>query len=343
MKKFVEKYFYQSIVVGLLLVVLLVLGLGYAVTNVFNVEPGYVGADNKVLMSYEDSTLTLDEGIFIAKDMQAYYEEYYLSEGYTVNWDAEYKDGKTYEETILEDTLQLLKEVFLFSEYAKANGYELTSDDQSSITSDAETYLKDSAAVLVTATGANMDLLEKFYTRTTYYSKVCDDIYNNTDFTIDTEDIRNCLVAIATISPDNFDSPEETANKILERVNNGEVMAGVAAKYSAEVTKTNIGPGSLDGNDLETLCLSMADGECKMVEVKGTYYVVYCYLSNDEEATAEAKELKLSELQDEAKLTFYNELLETMSIELDEELWATITFDTAVYTTENINDTLLTE
>lgn len=343
MKNFIQKYFYQSIVLGLLIVVSIVLLLGYLVTNVFNVTPGYIGANKQVLMTSGDSSITLDEGIFIAKDMQAYYEEYYVSQGQTVNWKVVNDNGDTYEQVILNDTLQLLKEVFLFSEYAKANGYELSENELKNIKSDVSAYLSDSPAALILATGANSDLLNRFYTRTAYYNKVCDEIYNNADLTVDEEDVRQCLVAIATISPDDFDSPKQTADKILERVNNGEVLAGVADKYGATVTKTNIGSGSLEGNELEKLCMSLKDSECKLIEIKGTYYVVYCYLACDEDKTDAAKEQKISDLKEKAKLDYYNELIKTMPIELDESAWETINFNTAIYTKDNIGDTILTE
>ena len=343
MKKIVEKYFYQSIVVGLLIVAALVSALGYFVTNVFNIEPGYFGADRQVLLSYEDSTLTLDEGIFIAKDMQAYYEEYYLSNKSTINWDKSYKDGKTYEDVILDDTLLLLKQVFLFSEYAKANNIELTTKDLDSINADAKAYLNDNPDFVIDATGANMELLKKFYTRTAYYGKVCDEIYNKTDLTVDTEDVRQCLVAIITISPNDFDSPKETAEKIMERVGNGEVLTGVAEKYEAKISKTNIGPNSLEGNELEKFCLSLKDGQCQMLEQKGTYYIVYCYQSNDQDQTAAAKEQKKEELKDKAKMDFYNELLKKSSVKFDEDAWSFINFDTPIYTSGNIKESLLTK
>lgn len=343
MKKFVEKYFYQSIAVGLLIIVILVSILGYLVTNVFNIEPGYFGTDRQVLLSYDDSTLTLDEGIFIAKDMQAYYEEYYLSNKSSINWDKSYNDGKTYEDVILDDTLLLLKEVFLFSEYAKANNYKLTSKDLDNISADAKAYLNDNPDFVIDATGANMKLLEKFYTRTTYYGKVCDEIYNKADLTVETEDVRQCLVAIVTISPDDFDSPKETAEKIMERVNNGEVLAGVAEKYKAKVTKTNIGPNSLEGNELEKLCLSLKDGQCQMLTLKGSYYIVYCYQANDQDQTAAAKEQKKQELKDKAKLDFYNELLKTMTLDIDMDAWSFINFDNPIYTSDNIKESILTK
>ncbi|MBQ9701039.1 MAG: hypothetical protein IJV71_10530 [Lachnospiraceae bacterium] len=343
MKKLFEKYFYQTIAACLLLVVFLVLLMGYLVTNVFNAKSGYIGADKEIVMTTGDASMTLDEAIFLTKNKQAYYEAYYIAAGYTMNWDAKDKDGYVFSDVVLDESLQLVKEVFLFSEYAKSKGYKLSPDDLSAITANAKGFLNDSPDSIIKATGAHQELLERVYTRNAYYDMICEDIYKDTDLTVDKDEIRQCLVAVVEISPSVYTSPDRTAQKILERVNSGEVIGEVAKIYDAEAVKGNIGKGDKDGDALETLCLSLKDGECKMVEIDGTYYVVYCYLAFDEDATDQAKELKIDELKKEAKDAFFKELIKDMPIEVNEKVWSTITIKDTIFTEEDKKNSGLTK
>ena len=289
------------------------------------------------LLSAGDSKMTLDEGVFLTKNKQAYYEAYYLAEGYLIGWDKEYEAGKTYESLVLDESLTFVEQIFLFSEYAISQGMTLTDTEESGISSSVSEFLTDSGENVINATYANADLLTRIYTRTAYYDKVCEQIYNDTDLTVSDEEARQCLVAAVEISPLYFDSPERVATKIVERVNNGEVITEVATKYDVEAVKGNVGKGDMDGNALEQLCLGLKDGQCKMVEMDGSYFVVYCYLENDDEATAISKENIIAERKDAAITAFFEKLKEDMPITVNMEAWETINFDEAIFTEEDYN------
>lgn len=291
---------------------------------------------NTVLMSSGDKKMFLDEGVFLTKNKQAYYEAYYLSSGYTLNWNAEYESGKPFKTLVLEESLDFVKQIFLFSEYAKNEGMELTEQDLSNITADVDEFFTESSDNVINATHADRELLTRVYTRTAYYNKVCDMIYGNTDLNVTDEEARQCLVAAVEISPQYFDSPERTAQKIMERVNSGEVITEVALKYDNEAVKVNVGKGDMDGNALEQLCLSLKDGECKMTEIDGTYYVVYCYTENDDDVTEISRENIIAERKEEALNNFFKELLSEMPVDVNEEAWNTITFDETIFTEKDI-------
>lgn len=284
-----------------------------------------------VLISLDDEKMYLDEGLFFAKNKQAYYEASYANEGYTLDWKQEYETGKTYEALVLEQSFEFTKKVFLFSEYAKAQGMTLTDAELSNVEASIDEFLSESTDSVLAATYANTDLLRKVYTRTAYYDKVCSMIYEDADITVTDEEARQCLVAAVEISPVYFSSPERTANKILERVNKGEIISDVASIYDTEAVTGNIGAGDMDGNALEKLCLSLKDGECGIAEIDGTFFVVYCYLANDEDATEISRENLLAEKQQAALDEFYEALEEEMSPSINEDAWKTITFDEALY------------
>mgnify|MGYP006874645804 FL=1 len=59
------------------------------------------------LFTMDEKAMTLDEAFFITKNKQAYYEEYYYTYGTSFSWDVPIEMGKTYEDLVLEETLQL--------------------------------------------------------------------------------------------------------------------------------------------------------------------------------------------------------------------------------------------
>lgn len=284
----------------------------------------------------------LDEAIFMTKNKQAYYEALYLSEGYILNWDSEVPDGKTFETQVLNESLEFAQYVFVFSEYAKAQGITLTDEELSKIATDTGDFLTMSGENVLDATLATKELVTKVYTRTAYYDKVCNDIYAGLDLTVTDEEARQCRVAAVELSPLYFDSPERTAQKIVERVNNGEIITQVASIYDSEAIEGNVGLGDMDGNAFEQLCLSLKEGQCKMTEMDGTYFVVYCYLEDDVEATMVAKENIITERKDTAVRDFYNNLTKDAPVEVNMDAWNTIDFDEAVFTEEDMGSLTLT-
>lgn len=293
-------------------------------------------AASTTFLSSGDNVMYLDEGIFMTQNKQAYYEALYLADGYLMNWDTEVQSGETFEAQVLNESLEFAQYVFVFSEYAKAQGITLTDEELSKITTDVNDFLTMSEDNVLKATLATEELVTRVYTRTAYYDKVCNQIYEGLDLTVSDEEARQCRVAAVELSPLYFDSPERTAAKIVERVNNGEIITKVASIYDSEAVEGNVGRGDMDGNAFEQLCLSLKDGQCRMTEMDGTYFVIYCYLENDTEATEIAKENIITARKDAAVRDFYENLVKDEPIKVNTEAWSTIDFDEAIFTEEDM-------
>lgn len=285
-----------------------------------------------VLFTSGDYEMTFDEAYFLTKNTQGYYEAYYLSTGSAINWDAVEEGGMTYEEVVLEESLEYAKEIFIFSEYAKANGITISESELSSIESEVSSFFTENSQKLIDASKVDSDILKRVYIRLAYHDKLCEEIYSDAAITVDRDELKQCLVAAVELGPDYFDSPDLTAKAIMDRVNNGEVITEVAKIYDTTAIKGNVGKGDMDGNAFEQLCLSLGNGECGITEIDGTYFVVYCYLAYDEEATDSAVEAKYEELQAEAVAKFYEELLQEMPVTVNEDIWSTLNFDETIYT-----------
>ena len=274
---------------------------------------------------------------FITKNKQAYYEEYYLTYSNSFSWNTPVEYGKTYEDLVLEETLQFVKEVFVLSEYAKENDYELSENELKSIETNVDAFLSNSDSKIINATNANRDVVTRVYTRTALYDKVCDTILKDVDLTVDKEEARHCLVAIVEISPEYFDSPDRVAEKILERANSGEVLAEVANIYDATAEKINVGKTTNITEEMRDFCLSLKDDECKMTKVGDSYCVVYCYLADDEPVTQSAKEVLEEEKRASLITDFVSKLEKETPVKINEEAWDTINFDEQIFTKSDIS------
>ena len=319
-----KKYKFQLSIIAIILVLTTIL-IVYVLSGGFNNDTRHsdVPADT-VILSSGDATMSFDEAFFLTKNTQAYYEAIYLSNDSKIDWNADTSNGTTNEAVVLEESLNYIKQIFLFSEYAKSQGMTLTEKELDAVNEEVQLFLSDSTKKVIDAAGASEDVLTRVYTREAYYDKVCQQIYgtlnsNNTD-----DERRTCRVAAIEISPQYFDSPDRTAKKIMEKVNSGEIITKVASIYGTEALEGSVSKGDMDGNSLEELCLSLKDGECKMTQIDDTYFVVYCYMAYDAQAT-----------QQTAVQAFYDELSNKMPITLNEDIWSTVNFDTAIFTDED--------
>ena len=293
-------------------------------------------ARETVLFTMNDKTMPLDEAYFLTKNRQAYYEDYYYTYGTSFSWNILVEQGKTYEDMILAESFELSKQVFILSEYAKDNGITLSENEQKSIVSNVDAFLSNSDSNILKATYANEDLVTRVYTKTALYEKVREQILADKDLTIDTEDARQCLVGIVEISPEYFDSPDRIAEKIYERVNSGEVIGGVAQIYDTTVEKLNVGKDSTIIQEMIDFCLSLKDDQCKMTCIDGVYYVVYCYLEDDEVETAKMKEVLLEEKKNDYINEFVANIEKESPVTVNTDAWNTVNFDEPIYTKNDI-------
>lgn len=288
------------------------------------------------LFSMGEKCMTLDEAFFVTKNRQAYYEEYYHTYGTSFSWDIPVEAGKTYEDIILDECFLFTKQIFILSEYAKDNGITLTESEVKTIEAKVSSFMSESDSKMLNGTKATDELVSRVYTRTALYDKVVEQILEGKDLTIDNEEARQCYVAIAEISPEYFDSPERIAEKIAERVNSGEGIGTVSSIYDTSIEKIYVGKNSSIKKEMIDFCLSLKDDECKITSIDGVYFVVYCYMENDETETKNVKEVLL----EEKKVSYINEFVSNLEKEnpvtVNTEAWNTINFDKPIYTKEDI-------
>ncbi|MBQ8412342.1 MAG: hypothetical protein IJX12_01865, partial [Lachnospiraceae bacterium] len=129
---------------------------------------------------------------------------------------------------------------------------------------------------------------------------------------------------------------ERIAEEILKRANSGEVLAEVAKIYDTTVEKINVGKSSNVKEEMINFCLTLKDDECKMTKIGDSYYVVYCYLADDELVTQSAKEVLEEEKRASHITEFVKELEKDTPVTINKKAWETINFEKAIFTKSNI-------
>lgn len=304
--------------------------------------------DSATLITIDDIKVPLSVGKFYAYNEQASYEAYYLACGYAINWSTIYENetdessdyaGLTIEEVVKRDLLERIKMFYVVSEYAKSNNVTLTDEDRAEIDEYVNEYLAGSEKV-INATKADEALLKQIYEMESYYNKGCDIILKDETFEVDDEEIRQTDVYAVELGPNYIEFPEDTANAILRRVQAGEDITKVANAYGLEAIEGNVGKGTFGGDSVEELCLSLSAGESGIAEEDGTYLVIYCVSENDEDATELAREEKISAMKSEKLEDFFKEYTKSMTISVDETLWETINYNTAIFTEADMEEIL---
>ena len=68
----------------------------------------------------------------------------------------------------------------------------------------------------------------------------------------------------------------------------------------------------------------------------GVYFVVYCYLEDDETATKSTKEVLLEEKKSAYINEFVENILKEKNITINNDAWDTVNFDTPIFTKNDI-------
>lgn len=303
-------------------------------------------SDDTIFLNFNGTEVPYSVAKFYAHNEQASYESYYLANGYVIDWDSEYEptsedenvpEGATIEQLVKEDVLARIKMFYAVSAYAKENGVTLTDEEYTQINSYITEYLAGNQKV-VAATGATEEKLKAIYECEMYYNRGCDIIFDGVDFGINKEDYRQWHIIAIELSTDIVEFPEDSANGFYNRITNGEKFQDVANAYGYEYMEGNVGKGTLDNNEFENFCIGLSTGESGIIEIDGIYCVVQCISDYDEEATDVAYEDELTKQKSNKLLEFYDEYTKDMTITVDDAVWSTINFSTAIFTKDDYEE-----
>ncbi len=144
-----------------------------------------------VVITVNETEISIDQAKFYAYNKQANYEVYYLVSGAKLDWKAPYDKSSelsegndiTMETLVKKEVLDQIKKVVLVSEYAKDEGITLNDNDSKEIDALVEEFIADSKDKLITKIGKDKSVLTTVFTRQKYIDKLYEklDITDNAD------------------------------------------------------------------------------------------------------------------------------------------------------------------
>lgn len=315
---------------------------------------GKTAASDKgeVVATLGDEKIYLKEANLYARVTQAQYESAYMAyfgeEMWTVDMSG---DGSTLEANVKDSTIENVKQIHLMAAHAEEYKVELTEDDDKTIKETAASIMESWDDALIKATGAD----EKYLIELLGYSTLADKVYQAAIADVDTEvsdeEAAQKSISYAFISTAGTPAEDGTTTALTD---DEKAALKVTAQTIADTAKTGgdfqaavEGAGytvyddsyGADSTDLDAALIAAAEaltdgGVSDVIEGDGAYYVVKMVSTADAEATATRKEEIVAERQNTAFADIYAAWEKEVEFKLDEEVWATITFDEPIIVAE---------
>ena len=287
---------------------------------------------DKTVATLNGEPVKLGIANFTVRLQQANADDFYKQLFGDTVWTSDtYGTGMTTEDSFKEDAIASVQEMYTLQLHMEDYGVSLSDEEKDAIE----------------ALGATTDIVEEYLTLTTIQNKMHDAIIADVDTNVTDEEAKTSsysYVVISKTSEEEVQSTEtaestETADETSDSV---KTQAGEFAKAAqtdgletaAETYGYTVSSGTftaddtgLDAEVLETLQKLKEGGVSGLIDTESSYYVVRLDAEVDEKATEENRKSIISERQE----NHYNEVLdgweETDKWELDEKVWASVSFD----------------
>ena len=303
---------------------------------------------DKTVATLNGEPVKLGIANFTVRLQQANADDFYKQLFGDTVWTSDtYGTGMTTEDSFKEDAIASVQEMYTLQLHMEDYGVSLSDEEKDAIAKAAETFMSDNKKDAIEALGATTDIVEEYLTLTTIQNKMHDAIIADVDTNVTDEEAKTSsysYVVISKTSEEEVQSTEtaestETADETSDSV---KTQAGEFAKAAqtdgletaAETYGYTVSSGTftaddtgLDAEVLETLQKLKEGGVSGLIDTESSYYVVRLDAEVDEKATEENRKSIISERQE----NHYNEVLdgweETDKWELDEKVWASVSFD----------------
>ncbi|KIR02350.1 Foldase protein PrsA precursor [Lachnospiraceae bacterium TWA4] len=273
---------------------ILSLGLAMAMgTTIFSGCSAMEEDSNKVVASYGDEKIYLDEANFTTRYYQYSYEQIYSQLGSSNFWSTDTGNG-TMESSLKQSVMAEILQTRVLLEHADEYKVSLTDADQKKVDEAVKNFLENSDEKLIKAAGATEELVKKVYTDNALANKVYQATIANVDTKVSDEEARQVTVKSILISSDNekYKDGEKTAKEIVEKVKKTKDMDKVVQDYE-ELSATS-GSYSKNGENETNLgkeAAKLSTGDAITYQEEGTgWYAIYCVSDDDKEAAKNEKE-----------------------------------------------------
>lgn len=199
-------------------------------------------ASAKVVATYGEEDIYLDEAKFMAKYNQYQMEAYYGSlmqmmgaQSYEEYWSMDpYGTGSTMEDEAKKSTMQQILQTRVLCDKAEADGISLTEEETTKVTEAVDAFMGNEK--LVEVTGATKELAERIYTQNALANKVYETMVQDVDTNVNEEDfLRKTLEYIKISEKENTTEETTEAETSEQETVEGETEAETESTEDTEM------------------------------------------------------------------------------------------------------------
>lgn len=292
--------------------------------------------------------ITLGVANFYARMQQGQYETYYAGMmGMTGEdmWTQEVEEGKTYEDSTKESTLEALENMYLLKQHASDYKVELTDDDKKAIEKAAESFVEDNTLEDKEAVSGYEKNVKKFLELATIQSKMDKPMKEGVDEEVSDEEAAQKSMQYVLFSYNKTDedgkseemtneekaATKQTAQEFSEFLKASETKdIEAAAKDAGQEVKTVTFDSDSTAPNADLIKAADAienEGDVTdIVETDSGIYVAKVTSFLDREATDAKKESIVTERRQEQYDSILKEWREDTDIKENEKVWKKVDF-----------------
>lgn len=299
-----------------------------------------------IVMTVGENEITLREMYFMLKWNQSTYQAMAKAQ-FGEDWYEQDLTGEgPFGDYIKDNIVSQMEEMYILCDNAEKYNMSLSEEDLAKIETVVAEMMSSNTEEALGAMGLTEDIARKVATNYTLWAKVYNEIIRDVDTSVTTEEAAQKTYdyiyqqlttynedgTTSDMTSDEINSYYALLKMVKDEVEAGKTFDEAAEEYGFSVASHSFGQQD-DGtfNDINGLADELKVGEVSdIIPVDGGVFLLCLESDFDEEATEEARTTLASEKQLDAFEAEYEKLKEGVTIELDEELWATCTFEQPV-------------
>lgn len=299
-----------------------------------------------IVMTVGENEITLREMYFMLKWNQSTYQAMAVAQ-FGEDWYEQDLTGEgPFGDYIKDGIVSQMEEMYILCDNAEKYNISLSEEELAEIETVVAEMMSSNTEEALGAMGLTEDIARKVATNYTLWAKVYNEIIRDVDTTVTTEEAAQKTYdyiyqqlttynedgTTSDMTTDEINSYYALLQMVKDDVEGGKTFDEAAEDYGFSVASHSFGKQD-DGtfNDINGIADELKEGEVSdIIPVDGGVFLLCMESEFDEEATEDARITLASEKQLEAFEAEYEQLKEGVTIELDEELWDTCTFEQPV-------------
>lgn len=284
---------------------------------------------------------------------EAMYKSFMGGQDYSI-WSMDAKDGKTYGEQAVEQSLKDVELMYIMKEKAADYNVEVTDDDEQKIADAAAAFMATNSEETLQELAVSEDQVKTYLELQTYKSRMHDPLIADVDKDVSDEEAQQSSfdyvsISTADLSDDEIKQKKEDAQKILDDLkaagSDGDLneiaksvddsyssVSGTfdanedAAKEDSDEESDSSSSSSAYPDEVMKVLRTLKDGEIgpDVIETDTSYYVVKLDKVNDEEATETKKQSIISTRENKLYTDTTEKWLDDADINVEKKVLKTL-------------------